>query len=147
VADREPSTRTRVTGDRPPPPPPPSLKSVVPILFVRDVETSAAWYGRLGFGIDFLHGSPPFYGAISRDDVCLHLRHVREPNFAELAAREASLILATIEVTGVEALFEEIRHRDVDIAQHLVRQPWGGFDFQVRDVDGNTISFVQYLGA
>ena len=124
------------------------LTSVVPILFVRDVATSAAWYGHLGFHIDFLHGSPTFYGAISRDGVCLHLRHVHEPNFVELAGREVSLILASIEVTDVAALFDEVqRQRDVEIAQHLVHQPWGGLDFQVRDPDGNTLSFVQYVPA
>jgi uncharacterized glyoxalase superfamily protein PhnB len=121
---------------------------VVPILFVSDVERAAAWYVGLGFHIDFLHGSPPFYGALSRDGVRLHLRHVHEPNFADLAAREVSLILASIEVTDVEALFAEVqRQSDVEICQQLVRQPWGGLDFQVRDLDGNTFSFVQYLSA
>ncbi|MGH1558428.1 hypothetical protein ACRAWD_13100 [Caulobacter segnis] len=42
------------------------------------------------------HGAPVFYGAVSRDGACLHLRHVGAPNFAELAAREPFLILATI---------------------------------------------------
>ena len=65
-----------------------SLTRVTPILFVRDVEAAARFYaGVLGFKIDFLHGDPPFYGAVSRDGVVLHLRHVDQPNFAELAAR------------------------------------------------------------
>ena len=29
-------------------------------------------------------------------------------------------------------------------AQTPTRQPWGGTDFQVRDPDGNVISFVGY---
>jgi hypothetical protein len=36
------------------------------------------------------------------------LRFVHQTNFAELAAREGSLILATIEVANVKALFQEI---------------------------------------
>jgi Glyoxalase/Bleomycin resistance protein/Dioxygenase superfamily len=63
------------------------------------------------------------------------------------AAREVSLILATIEVTDVKALLEEIQGRDVEIAPRLSRQPWGGLDFQTRDPDGNTISSVQYLSS
>ncbi len=64
------------------------FKSVVPILFVRDVTQSANYFrDKLGFAIDFLYGAPPFYGSVSRDGVCLHLRFVEAPNFAELAAR------------------------------------------------------------
>lgn len=122
-----------------------TLKSVTPILFVRDVPASAAFFReKLGFGADFLYGSPPFYGSVSRGDVCLHLRCVDQPNFTELAAREVSLILATIEVSDVHALFAEFSGRGVEFAQIPIHQPWGGTDFQVRDLDGNVISFVTY---
>lgn len=123
----------------------PTLLNAVPILFVRDVSKAAAFYEEmLAFQVDFLHGNPPFYGSVSRDHSCLHLRFVHEPNFAALAAREESLILATLEVRNVKALFEEYQRRGVEFAQRLVRQAWGGIDFKVRDVDGNVISFVQY---
>lgn len=121
------------------------LKSVVPILFVRDVSASAAFFQKkLGFEIDFLSGSPPFYGSVSRGEVCLHLRCVHAPNFAELAAREVSLILATIEVSDLQGLFEELKGRGVEFPQTPTRQPWGGTDFKIRDPDGNVISFVTY---
>jgi catechol 2,3-dioxygenase-like lactoylglutathione lyase family enzyme len=43
-----------------------ALKSIVPILFVRDVSASAAFFQeKLGFEIDYLHGAPPFYGSVS----------------------------------------------------------------------------------
>jgi catechol 2,3-dioxygenase-like lactoylglutathione lyase family enzyme len=123
----------------------PTLAGAVPILFVRDVEAAANFYeAKLGFHIDFLHGAPPFYGSVSRDRTCLHLRFVHRPNFAELAAREGSLILATIEVANVKALFNEYEARSVDFPQRLVRQAWGGLDFHVRDPDGNVVSFVEY---
>jgi catechol 2,3-dioxygenase-like lactoylglutathione lyase family enzyme len=126
----------------------PTLAGAVPILFVRDVAAAAAFYQeKLGFQLDFLHGAPPFYGSVSRDRACLHLRFVRRPNFPELAAREASLILATIEVANVKALFQEYEARGVTLAQGLVRQAWGGLDFHVRDPDGNVVSFVQYRRA
>jgi catechol 2,3-dioxygenase-like lactoylglutathione lyase family enzyme len=125
----------------------PNLVGAVPILLVRDVEAAAVFYEvKLGFHIDFLHGKPPFYGSVSRDRACLHLRFVHQTNFAELAARESSLILATIEVANVKALFHEYEARRVDFAQRLVRQAWGGLDFHVRDPDGNVISFVQHRG-
>jgi len=122
-----------------------ALKFIVPILFVRNVSASATFFQeKLGFGIDFLHGAPPFYGAVSRGEARLHLRFVHQPNFAQLAAREVSLILATVEVSDVQALFKEFKERGVEFAQMPTRQTWGGTDFHVRDPDGNVISFVTY---
>ena len=87
---------------------------------------------------------PPFYGSVSRDKVCLHLRCVQQPNFVELAAREVSLILATVEVSDVQELFAEFQERGVEFTQTPAKQPWGGTDFHVRDPDGNVISFATY---
>jgi uncharacterized glyoxalase superfamily protein PhnB len=124
---------------------PPFLKDVTPILLVRDVKTCAVFFQqKLGFEIDFLHGLPPFYGAVSRDGVCLHMRYVQKPFFAQTAAQEKSLIFASIQVSNVQGLFKEFKARDVEFAQTLKKQAWGGTDFQVRDPDGNVISFVTY---
>ena len=121
------------------------LKSATPILFVRDVMESARFYrDKLGFAVDFLHGTPPFYGAVSRGGACLHLRFVHAPVFAAAAAREESLIVATIEVDDVQSLFAEFAGRGVEFAQTPVRQGWGGTDFHVRDPDGNAVSFVGF---
>jgi uncharacterized glyoxalase superfamily protein PhnB len=121
------------------------LKSVVPIVFVRDVSASAAYFrDNLGFEIDFLYGAPPYYGSVSRGEVRLHLRFVHQTNFSDLAGREVSLILATVEVSDVQGLFNEFKKRGVEFAQTPTAQPWGGTDFHVRDPDGNVISFVTY---
>jgi uncharacterized glyoxalase superfamily protein PhnB len=124
---------------------PPLLKDVTPILCVRDVKACATFFQqKLGFEIDFLHGLPPFYGAVSRDGVCLHMRYVQQPLFAQMAAAEKSLILASIQVSNVQGLFKEFKARGVEFSQTLKKQAWGGTDFHVRDPDGNVISFVTY---
>ena len=116
----------------------------IPQLPVLDVTEATQFYRDvLGFKIDWTWGEND-YGAVSRDGVCLHLRCVHEPNFAQIAAVEKSLILATIEVANVQGLFEEFKAREVDFPQTLVKQPWGGTDFHIRDPDGNVISFVTY---
>ncbi|MEZ5922707.1 MAG: glyoxalase superfamily protein [Parvularculaceae bacterium] len=121
------------------------FKNITPILFVRDVETAARFYvEKLGFSIDFLYGAPPFYGSVSRDGACLHLRHVKHPNFAALSAKEESLILATIEVADVRAVLADLEARGAPISRALMEQPWGGTDFYIRDSDGNEISFVEF---
>ena len=90
------------------------------------------------------HCLPPLYGAISRDGVCLHIRYVQQPFFAQAAMQEKSLLCASIETANVQDLFQEFKARGVEFAQPLTKQAWGGTEFQVRDPDGNVISFVTY---
>jgi hypothetical protein len=47
---------------------------------------------------------------------------VRQPTFAQLAAKEKSLILAAIEVANVQGLFEEFKAGDVAFPQTLAKQ-------------------------
>ena len=123
----------------------PVVKSVIPILLVRNVTVAANFFEqKLGFVIDFLHGLPPFYGSVSRNGVSIHLRFVRQPCFAQLAMKEKSLLCASFEVANVQGLFEEFKSRDVEFPQTLTKQAWGGTDFHVRDPDGNIISFVTF---
>ena len=114
-----------------------------PVLPVADVDASAAFYrDRLGFRIDFLHGSPPFYGAVSRDGARLHLKFVHEPVLDIDAARREGLISAFIDAPDVRDLYAEYQGTSVEIVQKLTKQAWGGTDFIVRDPDGNGIAFV-----
>jgi catechol 2,3-dioxygenase-like lactoylglutathione lyase family enzyme len=129
---------------RPPEAPKPVLLDAArPVLFVRNVRAAAEFYrDRLGFRVDFLHGRPPFYGSVSRDDATLHLRFVHEPVLAADTAREEGLIMAFIEARNVKELYAEYLASGVELAQKLTKQAWGGTDFIVRDLDGNTVAFV-----
>ena len=114
-----------------------------PVLPVADVDAAAAFYrDQLGFRIDFLHGSPPFYGAVSRDGARLHLKLVHESVLDIDAARREGLILAYIDAPDVRELYSEFQATGVEIAQKLTKQAWGGTDFIIRDPDGNGIAFV-----
>jgi catechol 2,3-dioxygenase-like lactoylglutathione lyase family enzyme len=90
------------------------VRSATPIFFVSDVRRAAAFFrDSLGFEIDFLHADPPFYGAVSRGEACIHLRLVHQTWFAGRSAAEESLILATIEVSDVAGLYAEFQARGV----------------------------------
>ena len=120
----------------------PALVGARPVLFVRDVQSSALFYrDRLGFTIDFLHGNPPFYGSVSRDGATLHLKFVHEPVFDAVAAQREGLIMAFVEVEHVKGLYAEYTAAGVELGK-LTKEAWGGTDFIVRDPDGNSISFV-----
>jgi uncharacterized glyoxalase superfamily protein PhnB len=117
--------------------------SAKPVLFVANVAASAEFYrDRLGFGIDFLHGHPPFYGSVTRDGATLHLKFVHEPVFAPGAAEREGLIMAFVDAPNVKHLYSEYRDAGAEIVQKLTKQAWGGTDLIVRDPDGNAIAFV-----
>lgn len=123
--------------------PAPRLTRAVPIIFVANVQASAEFFrDTLGFSIDFLHGHPPFYGAVSRDGACVHLKFVHEPVFAIGTHDRDGLIMAFIEVENVKALYASYVAAGVTLEQKLKKQAWGGRDFIVRDLDGNAICFV-----
>lgn len=123
----------------------PRLTRAVPVIFVASVQASAEFFrDTLGFSIDFLHGHPPFYGAVSRDGACVHLKFVHEPVFAIGTLDRDGFITAFIEVENLKALYVKyIAAGVVTFEQKLKKQAWGGCDFIVRDLDGNAICFVE----
>jgi catechol 2,3-dioxygenase-like lactoylglutathione lyase family enzyme len=121
----------------------PELKSAKPVIFVRNVQTSAVYFrDKLGFAIDFLHGHPPFYGSVSRGGACLHLRFVHEPVFKEGVREEEGLLSAFLDVDNIKGLFAEFKVAGVDFVQPLKKEPWGASAFIVLDPDGNWICFA-----
>lgn len=120
-----------------------AIARATPVLQVADVDAAATFYrDRLGFRVDFLHGAPPFYGAVSREGARLHLKLVHEPVLRAEAATREGLIMAFIETPHVHGLYGECLSAEVEIVQRLTKQAWGGTDFIVRDPDGNGIAFV-----
>jgi uncharacterized glyoxalase superfamily protein PhnB len=123
--------------------PTPRLTRAVPVILVSNVRASAEFFrDTLGFSIDFLHGHPAFYGSVSRDGACVHLKFVHEPVLVVGAQDRDGLITAFIDVENVKALYAEYVTAGATFAQKLKKQAWGGRDFVVRDADGNGIAFV-----
>ena len=124
-------------------PPTPRLTRAVPVILVVNVLASAEFFrDTLGFSIDFLHGHPAFYGSVSRDGACVHLKFVHEPVRVVGAQDRDGFISAFIEVENVKALYAEYVTAGATFDQKLKKQAWGGRDFIVRDTDGNGLCFV-----
>jgi catechol 2,3-dioxygenase-like lactoylglutathione lyase family enzyme len=122
----------------------PHLSRSVPVIFVTDVTRSATFFrDTLGFSVDFLHGEPPFYGAVSRDGACLHLKFVHDPVITPGPHDREGLISAFIQVEDVNALYAEYVAAGASFAEILKKEAWGGRDFIVRDPDGNGICFAE----
>jgi catechol 2,3-dioxygenase-like lactoylglutathione lyase family enzyme len=121
-----------------------SLRKAIPMLLVSNVRASAEFFrDKLGFTIDFLHGHPPFYGAVSRDAATLHLRFVHEPVFKEGMREREQFLAAFIAVENVKSLYAELLAAGVEFDGKLTQEPWGGVTFSVLDLDGNSISFCE----
>lgn len=119
------------------------LTRAVPVIFVGNVKASAEYFkNTLGFAIDFLHGEPPFYGSVSRDGACVHLKFVHEPVLTVGAQDRDGFIVAFIEVENVKALYAQYVAAGAIFDQKLRKQAWGGRDFIVRDPDGNGLCFA-----
>lgn len=120
----------------------PMLIEAEPQLFVSDIRASCTYFeGTLGFSTAFIHGEPPFYGQVTRDQIRLNLRYVCEPVFVSDVREREQLLAAAISVANVKALFAEFKAAGAEFQQPLVRQPWGAQQFVVRDPDGNLILF------
>ena len=126
-----------------PAPSAPALQDARPVVFVSNVRTSAEFFrDKLGFGIDFLHGHPPFYGSVSRGVATLHLRFVHEPPFAPGVREREGLLSAFVEVHNIKGLFAEYKATGVRFLHPLRKEPWGSSAFIVLDPDGNLLCFA-----
>ena len=118
------------------------LTRAIPVVFVSNVRRSADFFSeKLGFDVDFLHGNPPFYGAVSRDNAQLHLRFVHEPAFVAGIVEKEQLLAAFIRVDDVKSLFAQYVEAGVEMHSRLKKEPWGGPGFTILDPDGNRIYF------
>ena len=124
----------------------PVLMSAVPQLFVADIAASCDFFtSKLGFGVDFVHGEPPFYTQVVRDGAALALRHVDRPVLERLATAmkaDIDMLAASIAVDDVTALCREYREAGATFHQTLRTEPWGAQTFIVTDPDGNLLLFA-----
>ena len=115
----------------------------MPVIPVANVDAAAGFFrDTLGFSIDFLHGDPPFYGSVSRDGACVHLKFVHGPVLTVGAHDRDGFIVAFVQVENVKALYAEYLAAGAVFDQKLKKQAWGGRDFIVRDPDGNGLCFA-----
>jgi uncharacterized glyoxalase superfamily protein PhnB len=124
----------------------PVLRSTEAQLYVADVDAPCAFFtSKLGFGVAFTYGDPPFYAHVHRDNARLNLRLVREPVFAGDIREREQLLSASITVSTageIGQLFNEFRSAGVRFHQPLKTEPWGARTFIVADPDGNLILFA-----
>jgi predicted enzyme related to lactoylglutathione lyase len=121
------------------------LRSLAACFPVADISATIRWYEeQLGFVADPFPASEPYVFAIlSRDDVEIFLQHVEgyhKPNLYD--ARAGGVWDAYIRTEGVEDLYESVRD-EAQIIQPLRRQPYGAWEFEIRDPNGYVLVFSE----
>ena len=120
-----------------------TLLTAEPQLFVSDIAASCEYYTKkLGFGVAFTYGDPPFYAQVFRDGARLNFRSLDRSVLATALRDREQLLSASIALDDAKPLYLEYQTAGVVFAQPLRAEPWGARTFVVRDPDGNLILFA-----
>ncbi|TLD68969.1 VOC family protein [Phragmitibacter flavus] len=107
-----------------------------PILQVKDLQEALSFYiDVLGFSEDFVYGDPPYYAGVKYGEVIFHLCSSEE---GEERLGKGAVYVFCDEVDGYYA---KIISRGAEVTSPLNTYPYGMRDFQIKDKDGNLLTF------
>ena len=112
---------------------------------VADISSTIKWYeDQLGFdGDPFPEREPYVFAILRRDDIEIFLQRVEGYQKPDLySIRPGGVWDAYIRVEGVKDLYEEVRE-GVTVVQPLRRQPYGNWEFEVKDPNGYILVFSE----
>ncbi|HEV2833924.1 MAG TPA: VOC family protein [Pyrinomonadaceae bacterium] len=121
------------------------LHSLSACFPVADISATIRWYEeQLGFIADPFPANEPYVFAIlSRDEVEIFLQRVegyQKPNL--YAARAGGVWDLYIRTEGVKDLYESVR-QEAEVVQPLRLQPYGAWEFEIRDLNGYVLVFSE----
>jgi predicted enzyme related to lactoylglutathione lyase len=105
---------------------------------VQDISRSLDFYKNvLGFGVDYLSGSPPAYAVVYRDEVYIHLCLPAAQN------SNPGTSAVFIAVNGVEELWNRVKNEGIEIIDQLAEKDYGQKVcfrvFTIKDPDKNIL--------
>ena len=121
------------------------LSSLSACFPVADISKTMRWYEeQLGFSVDpFPPAEPYVFAILRRDDVEIMLQRIdgyEKPNVYSL--RDGGVWDAYIRVEGIKDLYESVREK-ATIVQPLREQPYGNWEFEVKDPNGYVLVFSE----
>jgi len=125
------------------------LESTTPCFAVADIATTMRWYEEeLGFTPDPFPANEPYVFAIlRRDDIDIMLQRIenyQKPDIYKL--RSVGVWDAYIRIRGVKQFYNDIKDK-VEILQPLRKQPYGHWEFEVKDPNGYVLVFSEFVRA
>jgi len=125
----------------------PRFTAVAPCFSVADVGATIRWYEqRFGFSVyPFPESEPYVFAILARDQVEIMLQRLEEYEKPDLYTRRSGGVWhAYIRIVGVKELFESVREQ-VTIIKTLRQQPYGDWEFEVKDPNGYVLVFSERL--
>ena len=119
--------------------------SVAPVFAVADIGATIRWYEeQLGFiGYPFPDHEPYVFAIMNRDNVEIMLQRVAGYEKSDIYnSRPGGVWDAYFRIEGVKDLFESVRD-EATIVQPLRKQPYGQWEFEVRDLNGYVLVFSE----
>lgn len=123
------------------------ITSSAPVLLVKDILASAAYYrDKLGFSEQNLYGEPTNFAIIRRDGISLMLAQLGEgesirPHW-QIVEKMWNVYFW---VDDAAALYDEFGKSGAIIDYTLYTTPWGTREFGVQDLDDYDIGFGQII--
>lgn len=121
------------------------FQSVAPCFAVADVGATIRWYEtQLDFVGDPFPGNEPFaFAILRRNDIEIMLQRVDGYEKAELyRQRSGGVWDAYFRINGVKELYASVKDR-VPVLQPLRQQPYGCWEFEVKDPNGYVLVFSE----
>ena len=119
--------------------------SVAPVFTVADIGATIRWYEeQLGFiGDPFPAHEPYVFAIMRRDNIEIMLQRLKGYEKPDLyKSRAGGVWDAYFRIEGVKDLFESVRD-EAKIVQPLRKQPYGNWEFEVRDLNGYLLVFSE----
>lgn len=118
------------------------LRAIAPQFVVNDVvETAEFYHDKLGFNILGYFADPPVYAMVERDGIEFHFGKPDKGSIRPNETRRSIGGDAYIWVDNIDALYAELKARNVEIVEELAVQGYGARDFVIRDCNGYRITF------
>jgi hypothetical protein len=127
----------------------PEYKSVAPVFLVADVGATMRWYqSKLGFRSDpFPSTEPHVFAILFRDHIEIMLQRLENYQKPEdYPRRRGGVWDAYIRTSGLKELYGAVK-AEVTIVQPLRQQPYGAWEFEVKDPNGYVLVFSEIIMA
>ena len=123
------------------------LSRIAPTFAVADVDATIRWYEtKLGFTSYPFPETPPFvFAIVSRDQVEVMFQQIegyQKPDLYHL--RRGGVWDAYLRMEGVKEFYEAVKDK-VEIKMPLRKQPYGDWEFEVKDPSGYILVFSELI--